>query len=437
MINDTTLTGASNQALPELKKVNVRIGFFGGGGGHISDDLVESLGDNADNPRVDISLAAFNTDIEDLRALDDRIRKFAIGYKKTGGFGAGSKPEIGRLAAEENSQDISGFFNDADIAMFVGCLGGGTGSGALPYAAELFSKIMAEQEDKDIWEKKAGIIIVTEPFKQDGLEVEKIANRSMELLRKCNMPIISIPNDTFSATNELSQKKVDPKRTLKKMYEEGNQPIAEWIGRMVRALGKRHNIHNIDRNDIVLTLLLSSEEAVLAPGSYFGVGYGSGPDRVATALNQAASNPYLTTNLRGCQRVLICTDCLDITEAESKQVREFGDINHGNPDAIWCYGVSDDFVPLPFEKDKQAEVAIFILGVGHMPGYEAPDDGVLKFTLSNPDPLNRKNLPPPALDPSQFIPSGPLKVNHIPEPDYDAIVEENNQMHLPKVATAN
>ena len=59
-----------------------------------------------------------------------------IGKKLTGGFGAGGNPEIAYAAAEENTDEIKEMVNDANMVILTAGMGGGTGTGALPYIAK-------------------------------------------------------------------------------------------------------------------------------------------------------------------------------------------------------------------------------------------------------------------------------------------------------------
>ena len=61
----------------------------------------------------------------------------AIGERVTGGLGAGAKPEIGVLAAEESREEIRAICRGADLVFVTAGMGGGTGTGAAPIVAEI------------------------------------------------------------------------------------------------------------------------------------------------------------------------------------------------------------------------------------------------------------------------------------------------------------
>ena len=61
-------------------------------------------------------------------------RKIQLGSAITQGLGAGSKPEIGRAAAEESLQDLMAELADCNMVFITAGIGG-TGTGAAPVIA--------------------------------------------------------------------------------------------------------------------------------------------------------------------------------------------------------------------------------------------------------------------------------------------------------------
>jgi cell division protein FtsZ len=79
--------------------VKIVVVGVGGGGGNMIDNLVGT--DIADK----VKLVAINTDAQALKKSKVPY-KLQIGSKITGGKGAGMKPDIGKVAALENYNDI-------------------------------------------------------------------------------------------------------------------------------------------------------------------------------------------------------------------------------------------------------------------------------------------------------------------------------------------
>ena len=93
-VGDTSFT--------HLKPRITVIGVGGGGGNAISNMMAKNL------EGVDFVVA--NTDAQAL-ALSPATRKIQLGLEITQGLGAGARPEIGRMAAEEAKEDIEKDFN--------------------------------------------------------------------------------------------------------------------------------------------------------------------------------------------------------------------------------------------------------------------------------------------------------------------------------------
>ena len=62
-------------------------------------------------------------------------RKLQLGGSITQGLGAGSRPEIGRAAAEETIDEISDHLEGSHMVFVTAGMGGGTGTGAAPVIA--------------------------------------------------------------------------------------------------------------------------------------------------------------------------------------------------------------------------------------------------------------------------------------------------------------
>jgi cell division protein FtsZ len=75
---------------------------------------------------------AINTDAQALgRSKVLGAKVLNIGAAVTRGLGAGGDPNVGRLAAEESSQDIEAMVQGTDLCFITSGMGGGTGSGAV------------------------------------------------------------------------------------------------------------------------------------------------------------------------------------------------------------------------------------------------------------------------------------------------------------------
>src|SRR5437867_12772508 len=81
-------------------------------------------------------VVAINTDVQSL-ASSVAAHKVQLGRSVTRGLGAGGDPELGYQAAVESADEIREALADARMIFVCAGLGGGTGSGAAPYVAQL------------------------------------------------------------------------------------------------------------------------------------------------------------------------------------------------------------------------------------------------------------------------------------------------------------
>ena len=115
---------------PEVDELRPRISVIGvgGAGGNAIANMIRS-----DVQGVQFLVA--NTDAQALNAssADQRIQ---LGLRITQGLGAGSRPEIGRAAAEETLDEIEQALDGAHMCFIAAGMGGGTGTGAAPVIAK-------------------------------------------------------------------------------------------------------------------------------------------------------------------------------------------------------------------------------------------------------------------------------------------------------------
>ncbi|MEM4263037.1 MAG: cell division protein FtsZ, partial [Thermoplasmata archaeon] len=178
----------ANPAMPynpedeELQKIlqglrtNIKIIGCGGGGCNTINRLAET-------GVVGAELIASNTDAQHLLIIKAN-KKVLLGRRVTRGLGAGAIPQVGEEAAREAEDELKQVIQGADIVFITCGLGGGTGTGAAPFVAQL--------------SKEAGILTVaicTYPFKAEGLIRMENAEWGLERLRNIADTVIVVPND--------------------------------------------------------------------------------------------------------------------------------------------------------------------------------------------------------------------------------------------------
>src|SRR3546814_1065353 len=82
-----------------------------------------------------VDFVVANTDAQALNASPAE-RRIQLGTQITQGLGAGSRPEVGRAAAEESIAQVEEALNGAHMCFVAAGMGGGTGTGAAPVIAK-------------------------------------------------------------------------------------------------------------------------------------------------------------------------------------------------------------------------------------------------------------------------------------------------------------
>ena len=103
--------------------VQIKVVGVGGGGGNAVNRMIESNIQGVDFVTVNCDKQVLLT--------SSAPTKIAIGEKITKGHGAGSNPEVGKQAAEENIEDISNIIRGSDMVFITTGMGGGTGTAPL------------------------------------------------------------------------------------------------------------------------------------------------------------------------------------------------------------------------------------------------------------------------------------------------------------------
>ncbi len=158
----------------------------GGAGGNAVNNMIRAKLEG-------VEFIVANTDSQALtESLVPAERRLQLGLHVTQGLGAGSKPDVGRSAAEESLEEISGHLKGSNMVFITGGMGGGTGTGAAPVIARAA--------------REAGILtvgVVTKPFHFEGSHRTRTAERGIEELQQYVDTLIIIPNQNlFRIANE-------------------------------------------------------------------------------------------------------------------------------------------------------------------------------------------------------------------------------------------
>lgn len=261
-----------NFALPKLQSSIIKVIGVGGGGGNAVNYMYHQ-------GITGVDFYICNTDAQALEA-SPVLNKIHLGSSLTQGRGAGSNPEVGRLAAEESIDLIAEALGLQTQMVFITAgMGGGTGTGAAPVIARAAREL--------------GILtvgIVTTPFMFEGGKRSKQAEEGIAEMRKHVDSLLVISNDR-----------------IKEMY--GNLPISKAFShadnvltiaaRGIAEIITLAGIINVDFED-VKTAMKGSGVAIMGSGS------AEGPDRAMRAAELALNSPLLNdSRIHGASDLLI------------------------------------------------------------------------------------------------------------------------------------
>jgi len=273
----------------EVQKLSPRIvvAGIGGAGGNAVNNMISSGLEGCE-------FIVCNTDAQ---ALENSLcdRKVQLGTSVTGGLGAGSKPEVGKAAAEESIEEVMQYFEGANMAFITAGMGGGTGTGAAPIIAKAC--------------RERGILtvgVVTKPFHFEGSHRMNSADDGLEAIQDFVDTLIVIPNQNlFRVANE--------KTTFADAFEMADSVLQAGV-RGVTDLMVRPGLVNLDFADI-RTAMLEMGKAMM------GTGEAEGDKRAIEAAESAINNPLLDdVSMKGANGVIInVTGGYDMTLFEADE----------------------------------------------------------------------------------------------------------------------
>ncbi len=240
-------------------------------------------GVNAVNRMIDAGLKgvefiAINTDAQALLMSDADV-KLDIGRQLTRGLGAGSDPEIGRLAAEEHRDEIEEVLKGADMVFITAGKGGGTGTGGAPVVAEVAKSVGA-----------LTIGVVTRPFAFEGRKRAVQADLGIQRLKEKVDTLIVIPNDRLIVVSNAKTTMVGAFKMADEVLLHGVQGITELI--------TTPGLINTDFADVKM-VMTNAGTAIM------GIGSASGDGRAIAAAKMAVTSPLLEASIEGARGILL------------------------------------------------------------------------------------------------------------------------------------
>ncbi len=354
---------------PEVDELTPRIAVIGvgGAGGNAIANMMK-----ADVQGVDFLVA--NTDAQALKQ-SDAPRKVQLGAKITQGLGAGSRPEIGRAAAEETIDQIGKLLEGAHMCFIAAGMGGGTGTGAAPVIAKAA---------RDMGILTVGV--VTKPFSFEGSRRAKSADAGIEELQKFVDTLIVIPNQNLFLIANANT-------TFKQAFEMADEVLQQGV-RGITDLMVMPGLINLDFAD-VRSVMQEMGKAMM------GTGEADGDDRALVAAQKAIANPLLDgVSMQGAKGVIISITggedmrLLEVDEA-ANHIRELVD-----PDANIIWGSA-------FNPDLEGKIRVSVVATGieaEARGEAPAAEPTRAFTFAAPRKI--ETPAPAALEEPVALPTG-------------------------------
>ncbi len=346
----------------ELKPRISVIGVGGAGGNAIANMIAAQV------EGVDFIVA--NTDAQALNASPAE-RRIQLGPRITEGLGAGSRPEIGRAAAEETMNSVEQALDGAHMVFIAAGMGGGTGTGAAPVIAKAA--------------REKGILtvgVVTKPFTFEGTRRARSAEAGIEELQKHVDTLIVIPNQNLFLV-------ANPNTTFKEAFQMADEVLQQGV-RGITDLMVMPGLINLDFAD-VRSVMGEMGKAMM------GTGEAEGDGRALAAAEKAIANPLLDgVSMKGAKGVIV-----SITGGEDMRLMEVDEAaNHirelVDPDANIIWGSA-------FNDNLNGKIRVSVVATGiESEGASASASQPFSFA-SRAAPVAAAQEPAPASEPSPLF----------------------------------
>ncbi len=307
----------------ELRPRICVIGVGGAGGNAIANMIASQV------QGVDFIVA--NTDAQALNSSAAE-RRLQLGLKITQGLGAGSRPEIGKAAAEETLSEVERALEGSHMCFIAAGMGGGTGTGAAPVIAKA-------ARDRGI----LTVGVVTKPFSFEGSRRMKAADAGIAELQKHVDTLIVIPNQNLFLI-------ANPNTTFKDAFKMADEVLQQGV-RGITDLMVMPGLINLDFAD-VRSVMGEMGKAMM------GTGEADGDNRAIEAAEKAIANPLLDgVSMKGAKGVIISITggedmrLMEVDEAAS-HIKELVD-----PDANIIWGSA-------FNNNLEGRIRVSVVATG-------------------------------------------------------------------------
>ena len=305
----------------------IKVLGVGGGGCNAVNRMIQTSVEGVD-------FVALNTDTQALE-VNYAPTRVSLGKGSMRGLGTGGDPTRGLAAAKESEREISAIIEGSDMVFVTAGMGGGTGTGAAPYVAEIATRM-------DI----LTVGVVTKPFGFEGPKRRRIAEEGVARIKDHVDTLIVIPNEKLLNVVERRTSLQDAFLYADDTLRQGVQGISDII--------MKPGLINVDFAD-VRSVMKGAGVALM------GLGRGAGESRARVAAEAAVSSPLIETDIQGARRILVNITAgpeFGIGEAQDamEYIMQFADAEE-----------SSIFLGQVFDESMGDQVAITLLAAGMEP----------------------------------------------------------------------
>ncbi|MBI2600919.1 cell division protein FtsZ [Candidatus Daviesbacteria bacterium] len=277
-----------------------------------------------------VEFVAINTDAQALMS-NQAPTKVQIGETLTRGLGSGGNPEVGQQAAEESIQKLQDVLQDADMVFLTAGMGGGTGTGSIPIAAQVAKSLGA-----------LTVAVVTKPFAFEGTRRMMVAEDGVEKLKDKVDALIVIPNQRLLEVVDKNMSLQEAFKLADSVLGQGVQGISDLI--------TMPGLINVDFAD-VKSIMSSAGSALM------GIGVAGGENRAAAAARMAIASPLLEVSIEGAKGVLF--NIVGGPDLGMNEVNEAAQViaQAADPDANIIFGAT-------IKEDQIDQVKVSVIATG-------------------------------------------------------------------------
>ena len=262
---DPTISATPEPIAPEPaapsapRGLTAKIFGIGGAGCNAADHLARA--------HFNGTFYALNTDAQALEktALQNKV---ALGSRRTRGMGTGGDPDLGRIVAQDDLQNLKSLSTDADLVFILCGLGGGTGTGAAPVIAQ------AAKENGALV-----LAIVTTPFDFEGTRRQAQAQTGLQTLTAAADAVICLPNQKLFNI-------LDENTSFVELFKTSNEMLADAVRGVWRLLTDSA-LKPVDFADLCSVTRARHAE------SAFAIVEGIGDTRVDQVVEKLLAHPLL------------------------------------------------------------------------------------------------------------------------------------------------